>query len=306
MYNYSRDLIFKKRGEEYMRKLMAFLLIAVLTLSLVSCANSSKNTAAGNSNKTTQSSDNANGSADKSNGSSGTSNSLEKIKKAGVIVMGTSADFPPYESHQLINGEDKIVGFDVDIAQAVADGLGVKLKIEDMKFDGLIAALQAGKIDMIVAGMTPTPERAKSVDFSDLYYIGKQVLVVKKDNNSIKTVDDLKGKKLDAQLGTTSEKAARSIKGVTVIPIDKVSTEIMEVKTGKVDGVVVEQTVAQAYLKENPDLKIVEIPEIKSEEGSAIAVKKGDKALLNEINKVLKQLKASGEYDKLIEKWFKQ
>lgn len=287
-----------------MKKLVAFLLIAVLTLSLVSCANSSKNTSTGGSNKSAQTGSNS--ASTSSSKSSDSSSSLDRIKKAGVIVMGTSADFPPYESHQLINGEDKIVGFDVDIAQAVAKGLGVKLKIEDMKFDGLIAALQAGKIDMIVAGMTPTPERAKSVDFSDLYYIGKQVLVIKKDNNSIKTVDDLKGKKLDAQLGTTSEKAARSIKGATVIPIDKVSTEIMEVKTGKVDGVVVEQTVAQAYLKENPDLKIVEIPELKSEEGSAIAVKKGDKALLAEINKVLKQLKDSGEYDKLIEKWFKQ
>ena len=287
-----------------MKKLVAFLLIVVLTLSLVSCANSSKNTSTGSSNKSAQSGSNS--ASTSSSKSSDSSSSLDRIKKAGVIVMGTSADFPPYESHQLINGEDKIVGFDVDIAQAVAKGLGVKLKIEDMKFDGLIAALQAGKIDMIVAGMTPTPERAKSVDFSDLYYIGKQVLVIKKDNNSIKTVDDLKGKKLDAQLGTTSEKAARSIKGATVIPIDKVSTEIMEVKTGKVDGVVVEQTVAQAYLKENPDLKIVEIPELKSEEGSAIAVKKGDKALLAEINKVLKQLKDSGEYDKLIEKWFKQ
>lgn len=274
-----------------MKKFIAFVLTVLLALSLVSCANSTKNLSQ---------------KGQKSDVGASSATSLDRIKKAGVLVMGTSADFPPYESHQLVNGEDKIVGFDVDIAQAIADGLGVKLRIEDMKFDGLIAALQSGKIDMIVAGMTPTPERAKSVDFSDLYYNGKQVLVVKKDNNTIKSVSDLKGKKLDAQLGTTSEKAARSIKGATVIPIDKVSTEVMEVKTGKVDGMVVEQTVAAAYLKENPDLKMVEIPELKSEEGAAIAVKKGDKVLLNEINKILKQLKDSGEYDKLIDKWFRK
>ncbi|WP_026486324.1 basic amino acid ABC transporter substrate-binding protein [Caldanaerobius polysaccharolyticus] len=271
-----------------MKKFIVLVLVALLALSLASCASSSKN------------------SPQKSDVGTSSATSLDRIKKAGVLVMGTSADFPPYESHQLVNGEDKIVGFDVDIAQAIADGLGVKLRIEDMKFDGLIAALQSGKIDMIVAGMTPTPERAKSVDFSDLYYNGKQVLVVKKDNKTIKSASDLKGKKLDAQLGTTSEKAARGIKGATVIPIDKVSTEVMEVKTGKVDGMVVEQTVAVAYLKENPDLKIVEIPELKSEEGAAIAVKKGDKALLDEINKILKQLKNSGEYDKLIDKWFRK
>lgn len=256
-----------------MKKIITIGLIVLLTLSMVSC--SSKNT-------------------------------LSKVKQDKVLVMGTSADFPPYESHQVINGKDTIVGFDVDIANAVAKQIGVPLKITDMDFKGLIGAVNSGKIDMVVAGMTPTPDRVKSVDFSDLYYNGKQVLVVK-DDSTISKFSDLNGKRIEAQLGTTSEEAAKKIKNAQYKAIDKVTTEIEELKTGRSDGFVVEATVASAYLKANPDLKEVQMKELATAEGSAIAVKKGDssKELLTQINKAIKSLKDSGEYDKLISKWFK-
>lgn len=232
--------------------------------------------------------------------------SVDKIKQAGKIIMGTSADFPPYENHEVVEGKDKIVGFDVDIAQAVADKLGVKLEITDMKFDGLIAAVEQGKIDFVAAGMTPTEERKKSVDFSQVYYNAEQVLVVKDDNNTINTTADMNGKKIGAQLGSTSEKAAQDVKGIKYKAMDKVDQLMLEVKSERLDGIVVENTVAQAYIKKISGLKIVKIDELNSEPGgSAMAVKKGDADLVKVIDGVIDELKSSGKYDELINKWFK-
>jgi polar amino acid transport system substrate-binding protein len=233
-------------------------------------------------------------------------NTLDQIKEKGVIVMGTSADFPPYEFHKVEGNKDTIVGFDVDIANAIAKKLGVKLEIKDMDFKGLIPALQAGRIDMIVAGMTPTPERAKSVDFSDLYYNSQQVVVVKNDS-PISKFDDLKGKTVAVQIGTTSEEAAKKIPDVNLKQLNRVGDAFMDLKNGRCDAIVLENTVANAYLKEYNDMKILNMKEINTvENGSAVAVAKGNKELVNIINDVIKELKASGEYDKLIDKWFKQ
>lgn len=237
--------------------------------------------------------------------SSATVSSVDRIKQSGKMVMGTSADFPPYENHQVVDGKDTIVGFDVDIAQAVADKLGVKLEITDMKFEGLIAAVEQGKIDVVAAGMTPTDDRRKSVDFSQVYYNAKQILVVKEDNDSVKTASDMNGKKVGAQLGSTSEKAAKSVKGIKYKAMDKVDQLMLEVKSGRLDGVVVENTVAQSYVKRIGGLKIVEIKELNSEPGgSAMAVKKGDAELVGVIDGVIDGMKTNGEYDKLISKWF--
>ncbi|MDK2806676.1 MAG: arginine/lysine/histidine transporter system substrate-binding protein, partial [Thermoanaerobacterium sp.] len=137
---------------------------------------------------------------------------LSRVKKSGVIVMGTSADFQPFEFHKLVNGKDTIMGFDVDLANAIAKKLGVKLEIKDIDFTGLIPALQSGQIDMAIAGMNATPDRKKNVDFSDEYYNSEQVLVVK-SSSSINNLKDLNGKTVAVQLGTTSDDAAKKIKG---------------------------------------------------------------------------------------------
>lgn len=232
-------------------------------------------------------------------------NTLEKIKQKGVIVMGTSADFPPFEFHKVEGNKDTIVGFDIDIANAIAKKLGVKLEIKDMDFKGLIPALQSGRIDMIVAGMTPTPDRAENVDFSDLYYNSQQVVVVKNDSPILK-FDDLKGKTVAVQIGTTSEEAAKKIPDVNLKQLNRVGDAFMDLKNGRCDAIVLEDTVANAYLKEYKDMKILSMKEINTEEGGmAVAVAKGNKELVNIINEVIKDLKASGEYDKLVDKWFK-
>jgi polar amino acid transport system substrate-binding protein len=233
-------------------------------------------------------------------------NTVDQIKQKGVIVLGTSADFPPFEFHKVEGGKDEIVGFDIDIANAIAKKLGVKLEIKDMDFKGLIPALQAGRVDMVIAGMTPTAERKKSVDFSDLYYDSRQVVVVKNDS-PISKFDDLKGKIVDAQIGTTSEEAAKKIPDVKLKQLNRVSDEFMDLQNGRCDAIVVEDTVAKAYLKEYKDMKILYMDEINDvENGSAVAVAKGNKSLLNVVNEVIKELKQSGEYDKLVDKWFKQ
>lgn len=232
--------------------------------------------------------------------------SVDKIKQAGKIVLGTSADFPPYESHEIIDGKDTIVGFDIDITQAVADKLGVKLEINDTKFDGLLPMLMDGKINFIAAGMTPTEERKQSVDFSQVYYNAEQILVIKEDNTAIKAAADMNGKKIGAQLGSTSEKAAKTVQGIKYKAMDKVDQLLLEVKSNRLDGVVVENTVAEAYVKKIGGLQIIKMAELNTEEGgSAIAVQKGDTELQKVVDEVINELKSSGKYDELVEKWFK-
>jgi ABC-type amino acid transport/signal transduction systems, periplasmic component/domain len=267
------------------KKIISILLIALMVLSLAGCQSKSANSTSGDQPKKELT-------------------AVDKIKQAGKLVVGTEATFPPFESLDKNDGKS-IVGFDMDIANAVAKKIGVKLEIKDMKFDSLVEAVKTGMIDFSVAGMNPTPDRAKEVDFSDIYYSTKQVLVVKDDNSSIKTIADLAGKKLGAQLGTTSEEAAKGISGVaSVKPMDKVDLLMLEVKGGRLDGVVVENVVAGSYVK-NGGLKVVNIPELNKDGdlGVAIAVKKGNTDFLKVVNDTLAELKSSGEYDKLLDKW---
>lgn len=266
-----------------MKKLVSFFLAAVLIITLAGCQSKKAGSTSGTTKAET---------------------SVDRIKKAGKIVVGTEATFPPFESADAKDGKT-IVGFDMDISQAVADKLGVKLEIKNMKFDSLVEAVQTGMIDFTAAGMNPTADRAKVVDFSQVYFNTKQVLVIKDDNTSINSAADLKGKTLGAQLGTTSEKAARAVSGVKdVKTLDKVDELMLEVKSGRLDGVVVENVVAGNYEKMG-GLKIISIPELNTDGdlGIAIAVKKGDKDLLKVINDTITELKSNGQYDKLLEKW---
>lgn len=228
---------------------------------------------------------------------------VDEIKARGELIVGLSADYPPYESHEIINGEDKIVGFDIDLAQAIADELGVKLNIVDTSFNGLIPMLQSNKIDVIISGMTATEEREKSVDFSDIYFSGKNLVLVKKDSD-IAAIDDLKDKMIAVQLGTTQEAAAQKA-GMNTKPINLLTDAVMELKNGKVDAVLATEVVANNFIKVNDDIKALYIEELADEGGgSAAAVNEGNRDLVEVINKVLKDLKDSGKYDEMVNKWF--
>jgi len=227
---------------------------------------------------------------------------VEQIKKSGKLVVGTSADYPPYEFHKSVNGKDQIVGFDIKIAEEIAKDLGVKLEIKDMKFDGLLAALQSGNVDMVLAGMNATEERKKSVDFSEIYYKSLQSVIVRaEDKDKIKTVGDLKGKKVGAQKGTTQEGIVKDqITGADLKALGKVTDLMLEIKNKKVDALVVEQPVGKAYVSKNSDLAISDINVKIEDEGSAVAVKKGSSDLVEAINKTLDKLMKDKSVDKFV------
>lgn len=230
--------------------------------------------------------------------------SLDAIKKAGKLVIGTSADFPPYEFHSSVNGNDSIVGFDIAIAQEIAKDLGVTLEIKDMKFDGLLAALDSGNVDIVIAGMTPTDERKQSTDFSDIYYRAEQGVIVRTaDLAKYPDVASLKDAMLGAQKGAIQVGIAKKqVKGMSDETVDnpqvkelpKVADLVLELKNGKIDAVIVETEVAKAYVAANPDLAVAPFVFPDSEGGSAVAIKKGNQALVDAVNATLSRLEAGG------------
>lgn len=222
------------------------------------------------------------------------------------LVMGTNAAFQPFE-YVTENGlVDIYDGIDVAIAKKIADESGKTLKIEDMEFDGLIAAVSTGKIDMAVAGMTVTEERKQNVDFSDTYYTASQVMVVPADNEDIQSAEDLKnGKLVGVVLGYTGDNIVTDTLGVSEENITRANRGIdivQDVKNGKLDAVVIDSATGKALAEAN-GLKVVEDPEAFESEEYAIAVKKGNTELLDQINSVLAEMKANGEIEELAVKY---
>ncbi|MCG0275866.1 MAG: basic amino acid ABC transporter substrate-binding protein [Thermosediminibacteraceae bacterium] len=227
---------------------------------------------------------------------------IERIKKAGKLVVGTSADYPPFEFHQVVNGKDEIVGFDIDLARAISKELGVELEIKDMDFKSIIPAVLSKTVDIGIAGFTITEEREKSVNFSIPYLEGDQQIITYK-GSGIKGKEDLKGKTVGVQIGTTGEEAAKKIEGVTLKQFDSVDAAIMDLLNKRIEAVIVDVAVAKAYASNNPG-KLELVSETIEDEAKAVVLRKGDEKLLEVVNKVIKNLKESGELDKLIKKWF--
>lgn len=222
---------------------------------------------------------------------------------ATTLIMATSADYKPYEYHDLTSGQDKIVGFDIDVANAVAQQLHVKVKVVDMDFNALIGMLQSHRADFVIAGMTPTDKRKESVDFSNIYYQATNVVLTKK-GTAVTSLDDLKGKKVAAQLGSIQETAAKSIPGATVDSLNTIPTIVQEVVTNRADAAIIEDTVAAGYVKSNPSLQINKIPGLVSN-GSAVAFPK-DSTWVAKFNTAIDKMKSDGELQQLATKWFGQ
>ncbi|MBD1903137.1 ABC transporter substrate-binding protein/permease [Trichocoleus sp. DQ-A3] len=217
------------------------------------------------------------------------------------FVMVTSADYPPYEFRDTASGSADIVGFDVDIANYIAKELGFQLEIKDTDFSGIIPAVQSGRADFAMAGMTPTAERRKNVDFSDIYYEAKNTIVARKGSN-LTTPESLAGKKVGVQLGSTQEKAAKEIKGTNLVALNKTGEIIQEVKSNRIDAAIIEDTIAKGFIANNPDLEFNTVPNT-GEAGSAIAFAKGS-PLVNDFNRVLGEMKQNGKIESLVTKWF--
>lgn len=232
------------------------------------------------------------------NNQSTAANGEEGAQTKDYIVMGTNAEFEPFEYRE----GTEIVGLDVEIAEAVAEKLGKELKIEDMEFATLLAQLDAGSVDFVAAGLTVDEERKKQVDFSDTYFNTKQAIIVKEENTDILTADDLVGKSVGVQLGTTGDKYVSDTKGVNCVPFDKGTLAVMDLANGKIDAVVIDEEPAKRMVKAQTGLKILDVPFV--EEEYAIAVKKGDAELQQAINETLAEIKSNGKYDEIYAKYF--
>lgn len=224
-------------------------------------------------------------------------------KSNDTITMSTNAEFEPFE----YKDKNEIVGIDIDISNKIAAKVGKKLQVSDVAYDSLPTELQSNKCDFVAAGMTITDSKKKQIDFSDPYFDATQSIIVKK-GSSIKSRADLNGKAVGVQLGTTGDdfctnKDGKSdIKVGSVVRMNKGADAISDLMNGKLDAVVIDDFPAQKFVSKNPD-KIEKLPEALTVEHYAIAVKKGNTELLNSINSVLKDLKSSGELDKIVAKY---
>jgi len=216
----------------------------------------------------------------------------------GVLTMATNAEFPPYEFHD--SGE--IVGIDVEIARAIAEKMGMTLEVEDIAFDSIIPEIQSGKADIGVAGMTVDEDRLQNVDFSDPYTTSSQVIIVQNDSE-IAGPDDLAGKAIGVQLGTTGDIYASDYEeqGSTVERYSKGFEAVQAMMQGKIDAVVIDQEPAKVFVSENEGIKILD--EALTVEEYAIAIKKGNTELVEKVNSALAELKDSGELQKIIDKY---
>lgn len=217
---------------------------------------------------------------------------INKIKEAGKLVVLTNATFPPFE---YIGDDGEVVGVDADIAKLIADKIGVELEIVDMDFDLLVEALVGGKGDMIAAGMTATDEKKLSIDFSDTYIkMGLQVIVPV--GSDIKSFDDLAGKKIAVQLGTTGDAyATENVEGAEVLPFKGMVEAGQAVVSGNADAAIIDVLPAEYIVKQNADK--IELLGLISEEDIALGVAKGQEDFLVLINEVLKENMKNGTID---------
>ncbi|MDO4345395.1 MAG: basic amino acid ABC transporter substrate-binding protein, partial [Eubacteriales bacterium] len=217
-------------------------------------------------------------------------------EEGGTLVMATNAEFPPYEYHE----GDEIVGIDAEVAALIAEELGMTLEIEDMAFDSVLAAVQTGKADIGMAGLTVTEDRKESVNFSDTYAHATQMIIVTEDSD-ITTPDDLEGKTIGVQLGTTGDIYVEDVEGASIDRYSKGFEAVQALIQGKVDAVVIDGEPAKVFVEENEGIKLVD--EAFTEEEYAIAVAKDNEELLEKINAAMATLKENGKFQEVVDKY---
>ena len=230
-------------------------------------------------------------------------NSYEGIREKGKIVMGTSADFPLNEFHAMVNGEDRIVGYELALGEYIAQRLGVDFELVDMSFENLLNSLALGQVDMVIAGIGNNPGR--DVNFTIPYDDGgghNSLLIRKEDSPSYREMEDFEGGKLGAQLGTIQERLLKeSGVDLELKTLSSIDSLVLELKTHKIDGICMANEAATAYEKTNDDLKIVDTIVLQyaedEDKGNCVALKKGNDRLTEEINKIIVDLREEGLLD---------
>lgn len=233
--------------------------------------------------------------------------SLSDVQKNGKIVVATETGFAPFAFKTLVNGKDTVVGSDIDMVKQIAKELDVDVEIKEMSFDNVLVAVQSGKADMGVSGVSITKERQKQFDFSMGYYTAKTKLIIQKSDQSvITTVDDLKDQSVAAQKGSIQETVVTDqIPNAHLVSLPETGEMVMELKQGKVKALVLEEPIAKAYIENNPDLIIADI-ELSSTDSDTYGIifPKGSHALVNAVDDILKPLVTSGEVDQMIQSAF--
>lgn len=220
--------------------------------------------------------------------------------KEKTITFAAEMTYPPFEYAE----GDQYKGFDIDLANAIAKQMGYKAKWVSMGFDALIPALEAKQIDAVASGMVITPERLQKINFTDPYYQVRLVMVIRNDENNVKVENDIDGKVVGAQIGTTGAMLAKKHQGTTVKEFDTIPNMLTDLQNGNLQIVMLDEPVAKYYIQKMNmgNLKIVDLGLQNHELG--IGVRKADKELLDKMNAALKTLKENGEYAKLQQKWF--
>lgn len=272
------------------KNMIVVLLVLIFAFSIVGCSNDGKSGSDVDSKNDTQTNDENASSID----------TMKRISDGKKVIWGTNAMFSPFEMRE---GSD-VIGIDAEIAKKVAEKLEVELVVEDMEFDSLIAALQSGKIDFIAAGFTIKPDREKQVLFTDTYFKAVQAVIIQDGNDEIKSPSDLEGKKIGVQIDTTGFYEAEDIKDAEVIQFNNGIEAALDLSNGNIDLIIIDNLPAQMLVDSNPDLRLVDFDEKPFEdEEYAMAVRKGDTQLQELVNQVLKEMKDSGEIDKLVNKY---
>ena len=269
------------------RSFMAAAAVSVAALALTACGGSASSAA----------SSVASSAASSEAVSSAAAAELTTVE-AGKLTMATNATFPPYE---MTTDSGEIEGIDVDTAKAIAEKLGLELQIDDMEFDAALLSVQQGKADIVMAGVTVTDERKAVMDFSDSYATGIQSIIVKEDSD-IASVDDLAGKKIGTQRGTTGYLYCSDDFGdENVVAYDDGLTAVQMLNNGQVDCVVIDNAPAKEFIAANPGLKLLDTAYV--EESYAIGIGKGNTELKDAINTALEELKADGTLQAIVDKY---
>lgn len=282
-----------------MKKALSLMTAAALVLSLAACGSTASSAASSEAaSSETASSDAAPSEAASSEAASETETAELSTVEPGKLIMSTNAAFPPYE---MTTDSGEFEGIDIETAQAIADKLGLELQIDDMDFDAALLAVQQGKSDMVMAGVTVTDERQNVMDFTDSYATGIQSIIVKEDSD-IASVDDLAGKKIGTQRGTTGYLYCSDDFGdENVVAYDDGLTAVQMLNNGQVDCVVIDNAPAKEFIAANPGLKLLDTAYV--EESYAIGIGKGNTELKDAINTALEELKADGTLQAIVDKY---
>ena len=282
-----------------MKKALSLMTAAALVLSLAACGSTASSAASSEAaSPEAASSDAASSEAASSEAASETETAELSTVEPGKLIMSTNAAFPPYE---MTTDSGEFEGIDIETAQAIADKLGLELQIDDMDFDAALLAVQQGKADMVMAGVTVTDERQNVMDFTDSYATGIPSIIVKEDSD-IASVDDLAGKKIGTQRGTTGYLYCSDDFGdENVVAYDNGLTAVQMLNNGQVDCVVIDNAPAKEFIAANPGLKLLDTAYV--EESYAIGVGKGNTELKDAINTALEELKADGTLQAIVDKY---